>query len=289
MKIMLIIPVILLTFFIGCKGKETKAIETIPNVKSIVVKDTTIPVVVDVVGKIIPKSSVTVFSQIPGKVEKIFVQEGDTVYINQTLANVIQEIPGSEYKPYSVKSPIKGIVLKSMVDVGRTINPQTPLFEIGDVGCLNFKGQVFGEERFVVKVGQRIAITNDQKDTLAVVKINFISPQVDPVTGGVTVETQVCRLSPKNAHLIINQTMNGHIIVSTRQGKIIPRKSVVNLSDKGTGVFKIENDKAVFVPIQIISRSEEYFLVSGLNENDLIVRDGAEKLNDGQQIRLIKE
>ncbi|MEO0160762.1 MAG: efflux RND transporter periplasmic adaptor subunit [candidate division WOR-3 bacterium] len=289
MRRTLIILVMLLFLFPFCKGKEKKVTEVVVSVKTAVVKDTTIPVVVDVVGKIMPKNAVSVFAQISGKVEKILVREGDTVFLNQTLATVIQEVPGSEFKPYSVKSPIRGIVLKSLIDIGKTINPQTPLFEVGDIGCLNFKGQVFGEERFSVKPKQRIAITDGKKDTVAVVQINLVAPQVDPATGGVTIESQVCRLATPKNNLLIGQTLNGHIIVATRTGMVIPRKAVVNLSEKGTGVYKLEDDKAVFTPIQIISRSEEYYLVSGLKENEIIISEGADRITDGQKVNVIKE
>lgn len=289
MKKLITIAILLLSFSLYCKGKEKKVTETLTPVKTIVVRDTTIPVVVDVVGKIIPKNAVNVFAQISGKVEKILVREGDTVFANQTLATILQEMPGSEFKPYSVKSPIKGIVLRSLIDIGKTISPQTPLFEIGDIGCLNFKGQVFGEERFSVKPKQKIAITDSKKDTIAVVQINLVAPQVDPSTGGVTVESQVCRLATPNINLLIGQTLNGHIIVATRTGMAIPRKAVVNLSEKGSGVYKLEDDKAVFTPIQIISRSEEYYLVSGLKENEIIISEGAERITDGQKVNVIKE
>ncbi len=289
MRRLLTIFILLIFVFPYCKGKDKKVSETETIVKTVVVMDTTIPVVVDVVGKIIPKNVVTVFAQIPGRVEKIRVREGDTVFSNQTLATVIQEIPGSEFKPYSVKSPIKGIVLKSFIDIGKTITPQTPLFEIGDIGCLNFKGQVFGEERFSVKPKQKIAITDEEKDTIAVVQINLVAPQIDPVTGGLTIETEVCRLASPNISMLIGQTLNGHIIIGEKTGMVVPRKSVVNLSEKGTGVFRVENDKAVFASIQIISRSEEYYLIDGLNENDIIVSDGADKISDGQKIKIIKE
>lgn len=288
-KLVLIILISLIYFFFHCKEKETKVVGNVIAVRTVEVRDTVIPVVVDVVGKIMPKNTVTVFSQISGKLNEIFVMEGDTVKLNQKLATVLQEIPGSEFKPYSVKSPIKGIVLKSMVDIGKTINPQTPLFEIGDIGCLNFKGQVYGEERFAVKPKQKIAITDQKKDTIAVVQVNLVSPQIDQVTGGLTVESQVCRLSTKNVNLIIGQTLNGHIIVATRKGLIVPRKSVVKLAEKGIGVFKIENDKAIFIPVQIISRSEEYFIIDGLKQNDLIISEGTEKISDGQKVKLVKE
>jgi len=107
--------------------------------------------VFDISGRILPQNQVTVYSSIPGKVLEVLVGDGDRVGRGRTLARVIQDLTGSDYRPHQVVSPIAGVVSRTMASLGATVTPQTPLFEVADDRCINFVGQIFGEDLSKIK------------------------------------------------------------------------------------------------------------------------------------------
>jgi multidrug efflux pump subunit AcrA (membrane-fusion protein) len=255
----------------------------------VTVRDTAVQTVIDIAGQVFPRNSAIIYSQVPGRVDTIKADPGDRVRVNDVVAVVMQDIPGSEFRPYRVKAPISGVVLRKLTDVGNYVSVQNPLFEIGDISCLFIRGQVFGEERALVKSGQTIAITDERHDTIAVVAVTLVSPQVDPVTGGLTVESRVCKTAKTASELKPGQTVNGHIIAGSKNGLRVPRISVITTPEKGTGVFAIDNGIARFKPVRISARSEEFFLITGIQDGALIAHEGADRLSDGQRVSINKD
>ncbi len=242
--------------------------------------------VVDVSGRVEPQNRVSVFSQVAGKVKAVSAKEGDKISRNSVLAQVLQDIPGSEYQPHPVKSPIAGTVLKVSISQGATITPQMPLFEVGDTRCLNFAGQVFGEDRALVKPGQRMAITGNEGDTLLGLKVERLAPQLDQVTGGLDIEATICLI--KNP-LLIGQSVDGHIIVGSSSGIAVPRISLVRDSLGRDGIYLVQGDSAAFRPVRIVNRSEEYFLIEGVPEGEKAVSEGSSDLRPGRKVTVVDE
>jgi len=215
--------------------------------------------VVDVSGRVEPQNRVSVFSQVAGKVKAVSAKEGDKISRNSVLAEVLQDIPGSDYQPHPVKSPIAGTVLKVFTSQGATVSPQMPLFEVGDTRCINFTGQVFGEDRALVKPGQRMAITGNRGDTLLRLKVMRLAPQLDQVTGGLDIEATVCLL--KNP-LLIGQSVDGHIIVGSSSGIAVPRISLVRDSLGRDGIYLVQGDSAAEVVLVVKTKNGLVFVTT---------------------------
>jgi multidrug efflux pump subunit AcrA (membrane-fusion protein) len=282
-KILLaILPVIIVA---GCRGSKTQNPEALPaavtTVKAVLKEVTT---VVDVSGKIWPKSQVQVFALVPGKVQETLAEEGDLLKKGALLARVRQEAPGSDFKPSPVEAPLAGVVLRKMTEAGAMVTPQTPLFEMADLGCLTFKGQIFGQDIKKIRPGQRMMITGSGQDTLVGLTVSKLAPQLDPATGGLTIEASICLY--KNA-LLPGQAVEGHVVTGISQGLTVPRSSVVRDSLGREGVFLPANDIATFTPVKITTRSTDHFTVEGLEPGQEIVFEGASGLNNGQRIRIV--
>jgi RND family efflux transporter MFP subunit len=243
-----------------------------------------ITTVVDVSGKMWPQSQVQVFALVPGKVQEVLAGEGDRVKKGAVLARVRQEAPGSDFKPSPVAAPLAGVVLRKMVEPGAMVTPQTPLFEMADLSCLTFKGQVFGEDIKKIRAGQRMMITGSGQDTLVGLTVSKLAPQLDPATGGLTIEASICLY--KNA-LLPGQAVEGHVVTGVSRGLVVPRSSVVRDSLGRDGVFTLSGNAAAFVPVKITTRSPDHFTVEGLKPGQEIVFEGASGLNDGQKIRIV--
>lgn len=241
---------------------------------------------VDIAGRVEPQSRVTVYSQVAGKVKSVAASEGDKVARNSQLAEVVQDMPGSDYLPHPVRSPIAGTVLGVMATQGASVSPQTPLFEIGDTRCINFVGQVYGEDRARIKPGQRLLVTGQGGDTLLGMTIGRLAPQLDPVTGGQRIEATVCLL--KNP-LLVGQQVDGHVEVGSLSGIPVPRVSLVRDSLGREGVYEVSGDSAVFRQVRVLNRSQEHFLVEGLPEGTQVAAEGASGLRPGRRVSVVGE
>ncbi len=240
-----------------------------------------IATVIDVAGRIVPQGLVAVYSQVSGKVVRVRAEVGDRVRANSVLAEVVQESPGSQYLPHPVRSPRAGMVMRSMAAEGMSVTPQTPLFEIGDVRCLLFTGQVFGGEQSRVEVGQRMALVDASGDTIMGLRLSRIAPQLDPVTGGLDIEASICMSRSK---LIPGQSVDGFVIVGKVSGLALPRAAVIRGQDGGWGVFEIVKGRAQYRPVAVKYRGQEFFLIEGLEEGSLVAVDGSQSLSPGQPV-----
>lgn len=263
----------------GCRAKPTPEERPIP-VTGFVAQRVQIPTVIDVSGKISPQNQVLVYSSVPGKVIEVLASEGDRVVRDRALARVIQDLPGSDYRPHQVVSPIAGVVIRALASQGATITPQTPLFEVADDRCINFVGQLFGEDRGRIRKGQRLLVSH-HGDTLFDMSITRISPLVDPVSGGQEIEARVCLI--KNP-VLIGQSVDGLVITGSLSGIAVPRNSLVKDSLGQEGVYLLDQGRAAFQPVRVINRAEEYFLVEGLEPGLLIAADGAADLSPGSKV-----
>lgn len=243
-----------------------------------------IKTVVDVAGTVEPQNRVTVYSRVAGEVKTLAAKEGDKVARNGLLAEVMQDLPGSDYLPHPVRSPIAGTVLRAMASQGASVNPQTPLFEIGDTRCINFAGQIFGEDRARVRPGQRLMVTGQGGDTLLGLTVGRLAPQLDPVTGGQGIEATVCLL--KNP-LLVGQSVDGHVEVGSLSGIPVPRIALARDSLGRDGVYEIGGDSAVFRQVRVVNRSQEHFLIEGVPEGTLMAAEGAEALRTGRRILVV--
>ncbi|HBD92737.1 MAG: hypothetical protein A2015_03375 [Spirochaetes bacterium GWF1_31_7] len=287
MKLKLSLLIVCL-MILSCKGgeKTSQSDEKPVPVRLFKVQKEKINTTIDIFGRFSPENQVMVFSKIPGRVKKIYVKDGDSIQKDQLLAEVIQEIPGQEFAAFKVVSPIDGTVLRNNIETGMSVTPQTVLFDVGSLRCLIFRGQVFGSDRNKVKTGQIVHLYDtDNKNNLSLV-INKISPVVDAITGGLTIEAEICFVD--NRPVFAGQTINGNIVIESSEEILIPPLSLVTLNKRGTGVFTIDKEScAHFNKVTVIQKSENRIAVKGLNEGDFIVTEGSGFISDGTKVLVI--
>ncbi len=277
------IILVLMALLQGCgrnSGEQAENIKTITVFKA-VRRD--VGTVIDVSGNINPQNRVTIYPKVSGRVISLYGEEGKSVARDQVLAEVQQDLPGSEYLPSPVRSTVRGTVLRKMAEVGSSVTPQTPMFEVGDTRCLIFSGQVYGEERGQVKIGQRMILMGEGGDTLVGLEINKVGSQLDPLTGGLVIEAGLC-LARKV--LMPGQQVEGQVRVGSIEGILIPRLSLVKGQQGREGVFAIRDNRARFIPVEVLSRSEGHFIVKGLDEGVEVAAEGAAGLIQGQKVRI---
>jgi multidrug efflux pump subunit AcrA (membrane-fusion protein) len=269
----------------SCRPRPEQVPEKPAPVTAFVAIRHQIRTVVDLAGTVEPQSRVTVYSRVSGEVKSVAAGEGDRVARNGLLAQVIQDQPGSDFLPHPVRSPIAGTVLRALVSQGAAVGPQTPLFEVGDTRCINFEGQIFGEDRARVRLGQRLMVAGQGGDTLLGLTVTRLAPQLDPVTGGQKLEATVCLM--KNP-LLVGQSVTGHVEVGRLEGIMVPRMALARDSLGREGIYRISGDSAAFMPVKVLNRSLEHFLVEGLPEGTVVAAEGAGSLRPGSKVTVVE-
>ncbi|HOX22689.1 MAG TPA: efflux RND transporter periplasmic adaptor subunit, partial [Elusimicrobiales bacterium] len=137
----------------------------------------TISDAVDTTGEVAPLNRVEIMPSVAGRVDKLQVEEGDSIRQGQVLAYISStdrvaildaaraKGPGEvkywedAYKPTPVISPLNGRVILRNVVEGQTVNTSTTLFALSDE--LILIASVDESDIGRVEVGQRVSCTLD--------------------------------------------------------------------------------------------------------------------------------
>jgi RND family efflux transporter MFP subunit len=246
-------------------------------------------------GDIIAASTIDAYSDVAGKVTKIFVSTGDRVEKSAPLAEVDPSKPGMTYEHGIAKAPISGVVIALPVQVGMTITQAVPVARISASGNLEIKTYI--PERFISKIrpGLRSEITLDAyPGKVFYGKVTETSPVIDPVSR--TMETHIAL---QNTEGILKAGMFAKVKIITQEKENvvkIPAQSIVRRYD-AQYVFVIETDpvdpayriakKRTIVPGIIIDDQVE--VLQGLTAGEDVVVRGQTLLEDGSRVNVVSQ
>jgi len=162
--LIIVIPLFMILMGVNKKKstdkKDSKIEKKIPVVAKVVSSQTIVERLA-LNGEIKGQKQVDIYPDVPGKVYRIFVKEGNYVRRGQTVASIDRSIVGMHFVPAPVTSPISGVVGKIYVDRGKTVSPAVPLMMVADMrlleGVLNVQERLIGK----IKIGQKVDITVD--------------------------------------------------------------------------------------------------------------------------------
>ena len=147
------------------KAKEESKIEKISAIPVHVAKIETgsIDDVVYLNGNIEPSDRADVLAKImyPGKLIKAKVREGDKVKKGQVIALVDRDEVGAVYVPYSVESPLSGVVASIVSDEGALITNQSPIATIINTDKVKISASLIEADLGRVKEGITALISMD--------------------------------------------------------------------------------------------------------------------------------
>ena len=120
---------------------------------------------------------------------------------------------------------------------------------------------------------------------LATGKLETIDNQVDTTTG--TVKLRALFDNMDNA-LFPNQFVNAKLIVETLRSVITAPTAAIQRGEPGTFVYVIKPDDTVHVqPVKLgPTDGDKVEIMSGLNEGDRVVTDGADRLREGAKVTI---
>ena len=190
-----------LFFFIGCGNKDKAGpAQTTPvfAVNTTTAAQGQIWDYIALSGDIIAGSTVDVFSNVAGKVTRVYVDIGSKVSCGSPVAAVDPSLPGMNFFPGVANAPIAGTIVALPAQVGATVSQAVPLARISGNSALEIK--LYVAERFISKVemNQLCEITLDAwPGEIFRGTVTEVSPVVDPTSRTMEVKVNVTNQEDK--------------------------------------------------------------------------------------------
>jgi multidrug efflux pump subunit AcrA (membrane-fusion protein) len=235
-------------------------------------------------GSIQARTEVLVFPKVSGKIARNLVQTGSPVPRDAVVSIINRDEVGYEFKPYEVRSDLKGFVASVLLNPGASANPSTPIMAIVDIDPV--KAVVAVDElkiRFVrvgLAVRLKVAAYPDEAFTA---RVTAISPVCNPQTRAIDVEATIpnpgYRLKP-------GMYAEMEMVQSRHSGLTLPIVAVVDRGGQKF-VFAAAAGRASMMPVATGAiTGDEIEVVSGLQGNERIVASGADRLENGDRLSI---
>jgi macrolide-specific efflux system membrane fusion protein len=245
---------------------------------------------VSTTGTIKPKNRLEIIPSVSGRIEKVLVEEGNTVRLGQIIAWMSSadraamidaaRAQGADavrywedvYKPIPIVSPITGTVIARSVEPGQTVTTSTVCIVISD--RLEAVAQVDETDIAKIRVGQKAEISLDSHpDVIVNGKVSAISYESTTVNNVTTYNVFVV---PDTIPAEFRSGMSANINFEDKSRHnviVIPNDAIITHGDSHT-VF-VQGPQGI--PPQsrdiCIGISDEKFteVISGLDETDSVV------------------
>lgn len=270
----------------GTRGPREKA-KVAQSVNIVTVKRNTVKRTVELLGTVYGDQQAMAMSKIAGKVTEIAKPEGSFVNEGEPIVYVVNDIPGMDYKPGPVLSPISGVVGKVYVEVGQAVAPTVPIASVASYSSnVKVKASISDRDLRFVKIGARAEVSvSAYPDTIFEGKVTQYSPVLDPMSHAATVEVTV---SNKNKKLLPGMACSVKLILEQKTD--VTAIPMVALFTNGfSKVVVIDGTTALFRDIKVGLIGDEWVEVTaGLNAGEKVVTTGKERVQDGEQVKPIE-
>ncbi len=186
-----------------------------------------------------------------------------------------------------IKAPISGTINKRIVDRGSMVNPGTPVANIVDISTLKVLLNVSEKDAFNINTGEQTEIITDVYPGVTFYgRVDNIASKADEAhTYPVEVRLPNNPAHPLKAGMFARVNFISH---KKEESLAIPRESLIG-SIKDARVYTVQNQIAKLKNV-VVGRSSGNFLeiLSGLNENEVVVTNGQNNLSDSSKVVIIK-
>jgi len=193
-----------------------------------------------------------------------------------------------------VTAPVSGRVGLRQVDAGNIVHaadvnglvvitqlqPITVVFPLPEDSLPKLLARIRGGGRLEVDAYDR-----EQKLMLASGKFLTVDNQIDPATGTVKVKAE---FPNTDNQLFPNQFVNASLLIDVRRDAVVVPAAAIQRGAQGTFVYLVKADKTVTVrPVTLdVSQGDDTVISSGLEQGELVVVDGAERLREGSKVEV---
>ncbi len=234
-------------------------------------------------GNVTAQREVTILPPVAGKVKSIGVRIGDRVAGDQVLAEIDRDQAGLKFATAQVTSTIGGVVKAVLTEVGASVAPSTPLFQIVDMDVVETVVSVPEQSIARVRAGQPVDISvvaYPQRTFRGAV--SRVSPVVDQASRTLEVRVRV----PNSTHAL-KPGMFAEARIVLRE---IPQAVLVPLSalldrEEGQVAFVVDGDKArKVVPEVAFVQDQQAVILDGIQAGQQVVVVGQQNLSGGDPV-----
>ncbi|MFO7675650.1 MAG: efflux RND transporter periplasmic adaptor subunit [bacterium] len=269
---------------VGCgpqgKGRE----RTIQSVAFETVRRQTVTRTIGLLGTVQGEKQATALSKIAGRVTSIARPEGSWVNENDPIVFVVNDIPGMDYQPGPVRSPIAGHVGRVYVEVGQMVAPGVPVAVVANYGSrVKVKARISDQDLRFVRPGAPATVTATAfPDTVFAGRVTVVTPMLDQLSRTATVELSVDNSSRK---LVPGMACGAQLTLEEKTDVIALTRAAL-FTNGYTRVAVLDDSIARFRDIITGLVGDQLVEVtSGLEPGELVITTGKERIEDGGKVR----
>jgi len=182
-----------------------------------------------------------------------------------------------------IRAPYPGVVSMRHVSAGAYLSVGDPVVTLVDDGQLELEAEVPSDRLTGLRPGTEVRVTLDD-GTEHKAKVRAIVPAEDPLTRTRTVRFEA-DFGEMAKPLAVGQSATLHLPVGAPRQVVTVHKDGVIQRQNGATVFVVEDQAAAVRPVELGEAVGSRFEVrSGLQDGDLVVVRGNERLTPGQPI-----
>ncbi len=181
-------------------------------------------------------------------------------------------------------SPINGVILKKLVEVGDTVQPGQPLLSVGRTDYLRIQAEIPARLIPMLKRGEFVPAKLDVADTLVQARVSQIFPVADPGRHTVTVKFDLPKGVPGGPGMYVEVTIPDH--PQSGSGDpilIISKKALVK---RGSLPYVFVKDTDGSVNLRLVRKGRDVanrkvIILSGLREGEEVLLDPPSGISSG--------
>lgn len=247
---------------------------------------------ISLVGDIKGETEVIVRPKTVGRVEEIYVKEGDEVSAGDKLVSFLAGITrGDElYGDLVTFAPISGVIGMQNVKLGEQVQMQNgspaPVFTIYKINKVKIYVNV--PEKYFSLVTRRTPVEinlDAYPDKTFYGKVNNVRPVIDPMTR--TTQVEIIIKNPKHEIKPGMFSKADLILREKKNAMIIPFDSVLGLDEKF--VFVDADGIAAMKKVTTgIQQGDDVEVLSGLTSSEEVITVGQRLLKEGDKVQISK-
>ena len=192
---------------------------------------------------------------------------------------------------YRITAPIAGKVGEIPIKVGNYVDTDAQLLSITDNRQLELNIGLPADKAFEVKSGLPVEILDNMQKPVLKTALSFVSPVVDQATQTILVKAII--QNPTDL-LKANQSVKARVFFSQAKGIMIPTEVVSHLGGQDFVFLIHRKDGKSMVKQQPVTLGEiqtgnQYIVQKGLQDGDVIVKSGIQKLMDGAPVTVLPQ
>ena len=182
-------------------------------------------------------------------------------------------------------APFDGRIGKREITPGILGGENSIIANLDDIKFLKLDIKLPENYLGVIKQGLKVEVSTDAFPKIFKGIIETISSRVDPTTRSILVQAKI---QNENEELIPGMLLNAKVIFNEKQSLGVPEEALLIQGDDKY-IYKINNNEIMQAKVAIGRRNfGKVEILSGLNENDLILAEGTNKVRPKSKVKIVK-